>query len=274
MPAKEWPAEARRLYRTLYRDEDAECLRGLPLKAGIGEAFFAELVVGCLHNYIERAKRWDRADRLIHQTLHRTNCDHERGIHKAEKAWPAKAWPWPAPHAKRALRRWAEGRRAHEKAAAWAKGMAAFLDPVVCLHALFSGLVATRRDQGIEFYMTSYFPRILTAAGMDRWTALDLEATPDDREVGERRLAGTIGRHFRRKGGKGTSEVVAYYLFSTAPRLLRYRPARPKSLPDPDPQNAALIDSAMGAALFRLPAPRTAAPRKTSRGGQHSHKMR
>ena len=55
MVPKGWPPEARRLWRVLYDgDEDPDNIndiRGLPLKEGITEKLFAELLVGCLLNY-------------------------------------------------------------------------------------------------------------------------------------------------------------------------------------------------------------------------------
>ncbi len=257
MAVKDWPPEARTLYRVLYEDEDHNP-SNLPLV--ISESFFAELVAGCLYRYIERATEWKGHDRAMHQNLHASDCTCERIIKRAAD------WPWARPHAEIALRQSAKLRRRHDDSAAQERSLARLLDPIVTLHALFSHLVrfelydkteefpAERR--GIEFYVKHYFPRWLVAAGVRPPQARAW--TPEN-----------IGRHFRRCGGKRASNAVAFWLLSTDDRLKPYRPSRPTFLPEPDRQHADLIDAAIGKRLFRLPPSRKAATRKLSRGGQH-----
>ena len=268
---RHWPPQARELYRVLYKDEDSECIRGLPLAKGISEPFLAELVVGCFHSSGERGRRWEQHDSAMHRRLHRSNCKCLKGVTRAAKAWPAVQ-----PLAERTLLLVEAMREHHHEAARWAKADGRLFDPVMCLHALFRYLVKptrymdpddmTDRERlgGIESYMVDYFPRILTAAGIPRWKSDLAPKTQEDR----RRILEKIGRHIRRRGGNRTSDAIAYWILSTEDRLLPHRPPRPESLGPRPPQHADLIDRAIGASLFRMPPARKASPRKPPTGGQ------
>jgi hypothetical protein len=252
MPIKDWPARARRLYHALYEDGDSDAIRGLPLKPGISEAFFAELVVGCLYRNQERAEAWEARDRKMHAGL-----ASEETIERIKGA--GRDWPFELA-ARQALQVQDKRRREHDEAARMAKAYGRFFDPVVCLNTLFRHLVRPSRGQGIEWYVENYLPRILTVAGIKprrarAWTRANLE------------------KHLQRNGRAGAVAAVAYYLLSTDERLKPFRPSRPPSLGlEPAPQYAGIMDLAIGRALFRLPDARKAPPAKHSQAGQRTRK--
>jgi len=254
-----FPPEARRLRRALYEDQESDApgtrpLRGLPLRDGITESFFADLVVSCLFNYIKRAEKFEKQDQRIHRRLLNT-----KGIREIQKS--AKHWPFAAVHADRALELQQAWHHHHQEFLAWEKGMSRALDPILCLWVLFRYLVRPEHGNGIEFYMKNYFPRILTAAGLRppkslRWTAANVERT------------------FRRKGGTRNANLIAVLLLSTDARLRPYRPPVPSKYLAPGPPDPELALSLTGRALFRLPPPSKSASAKPSRGGQHANVKR
>src|SRR2546427_50389 len=96
MPQSPLPPGARRLRRVLYDELDSDCVRGLPLKSGITESLFANLLVGCLPRNQERAERFIAHDRAIHARLL-----NKKGVQAIRKA--ADSWSFASSHAERAL---------------------------------------------------------------------------------------------------------------------------------------------------------------------------
>ncbi len=213
MPRSPLPPEARRLRRLLYDDPDSDCVRGLPLKGRITESLFADLLVGCLHRNQERAERFLAHDRAIHSRLL-----NEQGVQAIRKA--ADSWPFAATHAERALAIDRERRRHHDEVAAWAKAEGRFFHPIICLYALFRYLVEPRRGddpedpdaplEGIEFYVKTYFPRILNKAGLH----------PHQKKVW---TADNILRTFRRRGGKPAADIYSPRTIVSSPTALDRR---------------------------------------------------
>jgi hypothetical protein len=259
MPRSTLPPEARKLRWALYGDPDSDAIRGLPLQKGVTEALFADLVVGCIWNYLERATRFKRHESHLHRRL--LNQRGVRAIKRSARSWPFAAW-----HAERALANDAARRAHHDDVVAGARIGSRLFDPVICLYALFRYLVEpkpgeTRKDEfeGIEYYVRKYFPRILAVAGLRPQRAA---AWRHD----------SMLRRFRRYGGKTEADRVAFYMFSTDDRLKPYRPAPPPHHPQSGPPDPDLIASIMGRALFRLPESSNATPPKPSRGGQPTHR--
>jgi hypothetical protein len=247
------PPEARRLREALY-DEDSDAIRGVPLNPGISESLFADLIVGCLFNYMKRAKKFEEHDRHIHQRLLG-----KKGIQSIRQS--GKSWPFAAKHAEEALALQAEYQRHHQEFLAWERGMSRTLDPILCLWVLFKYLAKPVRGQGVEFYMQKYFPRILRIAGLKPLKAKSWKAD-------------NIQRWFRRKGGTKNANSIAVLLLSTDKRLIPYRPPVPAKYLATGPPDPELVLSLTGRALYSISLPRKATPTKDSRGGQHPPELR
>ncbi len=260
------PPEARRLRKVLYEAPDCDALRGLPLRKGITESFFADLAIGCLYRHKERAKKFHDHHHRIHARLL-----NKKGVKQLERA--AAVGPAFAHLSSIYLNNDAARLRHHDNVVAWAEAEEEYLHPGVSLYALFRYLVKTTRGdkpglddvirpkvQGIEYYVENYFPRILNLAGVlphraQQWTHVN------------------VTRYLRREcGGKKAVDRAAFYLFSTDDRLKRYRPPAPPDFPASGPPDPELVASLIGRAMFRLPAPPNNTPPKPSRGGQHTLK--
>jgi len=141
MAPKNWPPEARRLRRILFKDDkDSDAiLRGLPLRNGITESFFADLVVGCLYNYIERAKKFYEHDKRIHRGFW-----NKKSIQKLQHM-SKDPWPPVARLADLTLKLNDERNKHHDDVVDWAKAESKILDPIVCLYVLFKYLVKPMR---------------------------------------------------------------------------------------------------------------------------------
>src|SRR5258706_4554136 len=120
MQTAQLPQEARRLWKELYQNRDSDSIRGLPLKKGITESLFDDLLVGCLYRNQERAESFAAHDRRNHRRL--LNSRGNREIQRIASS----PWPAAAQLGSRAVDLQVAARRHHDEVAVWAKAEGRF----------------------------------------------------------------------------------------------------------------------------------------------------
>jgi hypothetical protein len=215
----EWArSEARRLKKALREAQPtggdgtlpgAGLIQGHPLKKGITEKLFGDLIVGCLLHYKATRDELKRREDEFRPSPILQN----RKIRTALETVRCKGLPGLVQPADRLLNLNASMRRHGERFIPPLKVRLRFLDPVACLYVLFRYLVLHNRRLTIEWYEEHYFPSILLTADI-----------PPDRA--KNWTLANIQRRLRpdRKGGEALARQIAGLLLSTHPALRRYRP--------------------------------------------------